>query len=264
MLVVCKVGGSLDGDGADVLANVLDTCIREAVSVVLVHGGGPAITRALDMANIRLPFVDGLRQTTDEAMPVIEAALMACNERLCDSLTSRGIPVKPLVDGESVRARSIGMRRTGDVRRVDSTVLREALETVSVPVLPPYGRDEQNVLYNLNADTVASHVASSLLANRLLFFTDVSGIYSDFERGARLYDTTAAELRHLKEQNAFEDGMRPKVAAMLHAYEERVEETWVLDGRDEMSIRYALGFERQAPSQRGTRVQNVSMKEKVY
>ncbi|AEJ43079.1 acetylglutamate kinase [Alicyclobacillus acidocaldarius] len=252
-VIVIKLGGSLQGGADTALAGAVQEARRRGWPVVLVHGGGPRISKRLRDAGIELPFVNGLRQTTDEAMPHVMAALAECNRDIAETLARRGVPVAALADGEIVVAKDVGRLRTGDVAGVRVDPIQAAVSSGRVPVIAPFGRDAAGQPYNINADHAASHIARALGATRLVFLTDVPGIYRDFEAGDLLLDTTPDELEDLLQAGAFNTGMIPKVNAVLHAVRHGVREVWVVDGRDPEAVQMAaLGTsERRA---RGTRL----------
>ena len=131
--------------------------------------------------------------------------------------------------------------------------VRRAVAAGCVPVIAPFGRDPSGAPYNINADHAASHIARALGAERLVFLTDVPGIYRDFAAGNLLLDTTTDELEHLLQTGAFSTGMIPKVQAMLYAARHGVREVWVVDGRDGGAVRAAvLGSEEKRAT--GTRL----------
>ncbi|WAH35565.1 acetylglutamate kinase [Alicyclobacillus dauci] len=240
MRIVMKIGGALDGAGERQLRLALATCRSLQHEVIVVHGGGPEISRRLAQAGIELPFVDGLRLTTTEAMPIVEAALRTCNERLAGQLACDGVRFLPMIDDTVVGARDTGHLQTGDVSHVHSNPLLNAWTEGLIPLLPPYGRDGEGRLFNLNADTVAAHVARALCADKLIFCTNVSGVFADFAAGEQLFDVTVEKLKDHVSSGSFSAGMIPKVTAMLYAAAHGIRETWVVDGSDGQSLDYAI------------------------
>lgn len=254
--MVVKVGGSLDGAGADVLIGTLAEAVSQGFEPILVHGGGPAITRKLQAADIELPFVGGLRVTTEAAIPLVVAALSTCNDEIKATLEGAGLAISPFIEGDVVEAKDIDMVRTGAVSNVYAKPILDAVLDGRIPLLPPFGKSATGEYYNLNADVTAAHVAEGCQADRLVFLTDVPGVYADFQAGERLYDTTPEQLQSLLDAGAFTSGMIPKVTAMLYAMERGIPEVWVVDGRDLNSVRLAVGVidASVAGAQRGTKL----------
>ncbi|MDI9260663.1 acetylglutamate kinase [Alicyclobacillus sendaiensis] len=238
-VIVIKLGGSLEGSAETAVASAVQDALRRGWPVVLVHGGGPRISKRLRDAGIELPFVQGLRHTTEEAMPHVMAALAECNRDIVESLARHGVPVVAFADGEIVVAKDVGRQRTGEVAGVRVDAVRQAISSGRVPVIAPFGRDAAGWAYNINADHAASHIARALGAARLVFLTDVPGIYRDFKARDLLLDTTPEELERLLREGAFGAGMVPKVNAVLHAVRHGVREVWVVDGRDQEAVRMA-------------------------
>ncbi|TDY46719.1 N-acetylglutamate kinase [Alicyclobacillus sacchari] len=255
MYVVVKLGGSLDGRGIEALAPALREALARGWGPILIHGGGPAITRRLATYGIELPFTNGLRATTVDAIDHVVSALQMCNAELTEALSAAHVPITPLTDGWTVQARDIGAERTGEVAAISESRVKEACEEGFVPLLTPFGRDAAGAFYNLNADAVAAHVAQTMDAARLVFLTDVAGVYRDYQAGELLTETTAAELEDLLAAGSFTAGMIPKVTAMLYAARQGVDEVWVVDGRDHESVATAvLGDTAGLTRRRGTRL----------
>lgn len=239
-MIVIKLGGSLEGGAETALARAVQEAQRRGWPVVLVHGGGPRISKRLRDAGIELPFVNGLRQTTAEAMPHVVEALADCNRDISVALARHEVRVAPFAGGDIVVAKDVGRDRTGDVAAIRTGPVQEAAASGRVPVVAPFGRDAAGTPYNINADHAASHIAQALGADRLVFLTDVPGIYRDFAARDLLLDTTAEELGRLLEQGAFSTGMIPKVEAVLYAVQHGVREVWIVDGRDEDAVMAAV------------------------
>lgn len=139
------------------------------------------------------------------------------------------------------------------------------MRTGNIPLLPPYGKSASGDFYNLNADVAAAHVAEAVQADRLIFLTDVPGVYADFEAGTRLLDTTPQELRQLMASGSFTSGMIPKVTAMLYAAERDIPEVWVVDGRNADSVQFALGLSMaEEPRDRGTKLSRSTEEAHVF
>jgi acetylglutamate kinase len=231
--IVLKVGGSLQGKHLDVVVQSVQRAHRLGFPVVVVHGGGPAITAALAASGIQLPFRDGQRVTPAQAVHIVDHVLShEVNPAIVRAHTQAGIGATGLSGACGVLfARPIpGLERTGEIVRVDTSPLRAALANGRVPVLSPVASDETGNLYNVNADLAASAVAAALKACKFLLFTDVPGIYADWDKKLRLTETTAAGLRQLLQSGVFHSGMIPKVKAVLQALEDGVEQAYVVQG----------------------------------
>lgn len=234
-IVVLKVGGSLGIQAMTSLSAVIHRITQSGKVPIVVHGGGPRISEALAAENVELPFVDGQRLTPPAAMPIVERVLCdEVNGELTVALCNEGIPAVEFVrTSHVVFADPLpGMGRTGAVTRVNAQPLLAAVIADKVPVVAPVATEEATELAcNVNADLAASAIAREVSAERIVFFTDVDGIYSNFETGERLTYTTASELETGLSAGMFEGGMRPKVTAVLEALASSVEAAFVIHGR---------------------------------
>lgn len=226
--VVVKVGGSLlakDGVGAGTAASDIALLDRAGVRTVVVHGGGPEVSRLLDRLALPATFVDGLRVTDAATMDVVEMVLSGrVNKRLVSRLASAGAPAVGLSgrDGGLLRARPhpeaerLGL--VGEPDGTDPSVLRALLGAGYLPVVSPVGADPAGRPYNVNADAAAAAVAVGLAAEKLILMTDVPGIYVTTGSGSELRsELDAAETRRLIADGTISRGMVPKVEACLVA-----------------------------------------------
>lgn len=198
---------------------------RAGIRTVLVHGGGPEVTRTMERLGLEPRFVNGLRVTDAAAMEVAEMVLSgAVNKRLVSRLAAAGLPAVGLSgrDGGLLRvrphpdARRLGF--VGEPERVDTGPLRGLLEAGFVPVLSPIGLGEDGAPYNVNADAVAAAVAAALAAQKLILLTDVAGIFREAPEGRELCsELDPAAARRLADEGVISRGMVPKVEACLAA-----------------------------------------------
>ncbi|MCL6453117.1 MAG: acetylglutamate kinase [Alicyclobacillus sp.] len=243
-IVVLKVGGSLGTeDWASVVAAV--RWLRDrACRAIVVHGGGPRISAALQKVGLELPFVDGQRRTTAEAMPVVAAVLRQVNAELVNGLESSGIPAVGLTEADGLLQAQpqVGMERTAVVGAVNTARLTAAWADGRVPVAAPVAMDDAGAAYNVNADLAAGAVAAAVQAERIVFLTDVDGIYSDFAAKVRLDAATDVELDDGLAAGWFTGGMRPKVAAVQHALRGGVPAAFVVGGQHPEGVLWAVGL----------------------
>ncbi|MCL6517513.1 acetylglutamate kinase [Alicyclobacillus sp.] len=256
-VVVVKVGGSLRGEGGQALAACVGRLAANATPVVVVHGGVPRITEALKARGIELPFVDGHRLTTPEAVEVVDEVLCRqVNPELVAQLAALGVPAIGVTSADGVVCAQPmpGLQRTGRVDGIEGAYLERLLAAGRVPVVAPVGVDAAGGRYNINADLTASAIGAALGAQRVVFLTDVPGIYEDFEAKRLLTQTTAAQLARLMEEGRFTAGMIPKVSAVLAALQGGAREVLVIDGRDALAVECALTVADTARFAHGTLV----------
>jgi acetylglutamate kinase len=256
--VVVKFGGNamVDEDLKRAFAQDVVFLRYAGLRPVVVHGGGPQITRQLERSGLEARFAGGLRITTPEAMDVVRMVLTGQVQReivgLINTHGSFAVGLSgedgntllaeqrlAVVDGEKV---DIG--RVGDVVEVDPSVLRALLDDGRIPVVSSVARADDGGVYNVNADTAAAALAVGLGAEKLVVLTDVEGLYADWPpsgadgSAARpeevISQLTAAELDVLLP--ALSSGMAPKMEACLRAVRGGVRAAHVLDGRVQHSL----------------------------
>lgn len=243
--MVLKIGGSLQNQSLDVVCQTIQSLRHDNHDVAVVHGGGPAISAALVDQKLELPFSDGRRVTPAIAMPIIEGVLWnQVNGSIVAALSSMGLPVIGIHGGHGiVHAGPLTPgSRTGRVDDCRVQTLQNLLDEGRIPVIAPLGCDELNQLYNVNADETAGAIAGQLGAEKLIFFTDVSGVFSDFTSQQQIFDTTLQELETYMERGAFASGMIPKVEAMCFAAQAGVSEVYVIDGHDVTSALWSVAY----------------------
>ena len=239
--VVVKIGGSTMGARDTSLADCA-ALHAEGRRVAVVHGGGAAVTDWQQRLGVEAEWVDGLRQTTAEALEVVIAVLCgSINKRLVRELRALGAPAAGIsgIDGGAIRSpKSDRLGYVGEAPCCDPSLPRALLDAGWLPVLAPAGvSDDGGTMLNINADSAAGAVAAALGASDLIFLTDVPGVL-DGERGliGRLDWEREAELR---QAGAIAGGMLPKLAAGRAAQcaGARVR---IVDGRAEGAVRDAV------------------------
>jgi acetylglutamate kinase len=210
---------------------------------VIVHGGGPDISRYSDLLGIDVRFVDGLRVTDARTMELAKMVLVGkVNKEIVAQLHVAGVAAVGLAgdDGQLIQAskqmpngHDIGF--VGKVDHVDATVLERLSDFV--PVVASVGVDDDGQSYNINADTVAASLAGALRARKVLFLTDVAGLLADPEdAGSLISECTLAELHDLLATGTIGGGMLPKLTAARDALGDGVTAAHIVDGRVEHSV----------------------------
>ncbi|WP_054967625.1 acetylglutamate kinase [Alicyclobacillus ferrooxydans] len=243
-VVVLKVGGSLKDTAIESLITAVQTAVAAGKSPVIVHGGGPRITEALAEIGAQLPFVGGQRLTPAAVMPIVERVLCEeVNAEIAVGLGAVGIPTRRLLRAENglYAAPLPDMGRTSVVTSVDTTGVSAALAAGNVPVIAPVATEQATGLScNVNADLSASAIARALTAERVVFFTDVEGIYSDYSTRQRIDYATDTVLSQGLVAGRFEGGMRPKVTAVLEALQAGAEAAFVIHGGNQDAAAWAV------------------------
>lgn len=224
--VVVKFGGqALEKNELGTLVEDLVLLQRSGLRPVLVHGGGPEISRTLERMGIEPRFVDGLRVTDEETVGVVEMVLAGrVNKRLVAMIQEHGGRAVGLSGKDAsllhakAHPRSQELGFVGEVERIDTEILEILVERNYIPVVCSVGYGPGGATYNLNADTVAAGVAVVLGAEKLIVLTDVKGIHQPTAEGEeRIATLTPAQARELVASGVVSRGMLPKVEACIEA-----------------------------------------------
>ena len=242
-VMVVKYGGSTMGSGDTVYKDIV---FMQAVGIcpVVVHGGGPAITRRLQELGIESQRVNGLRVTDAATMKVVEDVLFGeVNARIVreiGALDGQAVGVSAKDAGimqvrkhwAQTDGASLDIGYVGDVEHVDTAPLLDLIGKGMIPVVAPIGRGPEGESFNVNADTAAGEIAAALHAEKLVFLTDVQGIMRDLADDASLLSTVhVSEVGELIDQGVVSGGMIPKVEACIKSVKAGVRKTHVIDGR---------------------------------
>ena len=247
-VMVVKYGGSAVDNPVAMKGILQDLVFLSAVGIhaVLVHGGGPMITRKLSAAGKTSAFIDGMRVTDRDTIRVVHQELTAVNKRLVAQVKelsghAEGLgPSRRVVVAEPhPRAAELGF--VGVVKTIHTGPLRELFARHAIPVVSPVGVATDNgQLYNINADDVACEVAAGLKAEKLVLLTNVRGILRQANDQHSLMSTLSVkDARTLMERGVIQEGMIPKVTACIDALRHGVKKTHIIDA----SIPHAMLLE---------------------
>jgi acetylglutamate kinase len=251
-VVVIKVGGSVMEDENALRHLLLDIVFMSTVDVrpVVVHGGGAAISRAMEAAGLEAHFIQGRRYTDDKTRDIVEQVLAyETNEHLVERVEELGGRASPLnfrttnvLFGEKLTltdndGAAIDLGYVGRVTRVDHATIANLCYAGTVPIIPSMCLDAQGEKLNVNADTAATAVAQALGAEKLVFLSDVNGVRrSKDDPNSLIVSLTAEEANKLIESGAIEAGMIPKVQACLETLDRGVRKIHIIDGRQRHSL----------------------------
>jgi acetylglutamate kinase len=242
--VVIKYGGAAMTDPQLKEDFARDVVLLKYVGMnpVVVHGGGPDITRYMELLGMEVRFVEGLRVSDEATVEVAKMVLVGKqNKDIVLLLGRHGQPAVGLCGDDgllfTVAKRLAGetdVGFVGDIERVDVDVLNHIAEDY-IPVVASVGADTEGRSYNVNADAAAGAVAAALGAHKVIFLTDVEGWRADAADSAtRISEATAAEVR--ERLPATTGGMRPKLEACVQALESGVGAAHIVDGRQPHSL----------------------------
>ena len=225
-IIVVKYGGSAMSN-EELQRNVIkDVTLLKLVGFkpIIVHGGGKEISRWVGKVGKEAQFVNGLRVTDEETMEIAEMVLNKVNKNLVRMVEELGVKAIGIsgkdgglltVEKKYSDGKDIGF--VGDVKKVDPKVLYDLLENDYLPIVAPIGLDEHFATYNINADDAACAIAKAVGADKLVFLTDIEGLYKDADA--------------LINQGLIGGGMLPKLGNCTSAIKNGVNRVHILDGR---------------------------------
>lgn len=236
--VVIKYGGAAMTDPGLRDKVAADIVLMKLVGVnpVVVHGGGPEISNFMDRLGLPVEFRDGLRVTTDEAMEIVKMVLVGkVNKELVSAINVHGRLAVGL-SGEDANlvqatAKDPELGRVGTVTGIDTAVLTQLLDDGFIPVVATVAAGDDGGSFNVNADLVAGELAAALGADKVIFLTDVDGLYRDFSDSSSLISALSTdEAASMIAAGELEGGMAPKVTACVNALRGGVRRAHILNG----------------------------------
>src|SRR6476661_2313516 len=237
--VVIKYGGHAMSDPALSDLFAADVVLMRLVGMnpVVVHGGGPQISDLMRRLGKEPEFVDGRRVTDAETVDIVRMTLVGkVNREIVASVNRHGSYAVGLSGEDAglirVDQRDPALGFVGDVRHIDPTIVLRLLREELIPVIATVGVDDAGQAYNVNADTVAAAIASALDAEKLVYLTDVAGVYGDYpDESSLISRIDAAGLEALVAHGKAAEGMIPKLASCVQALRNGVTRAHILDGR---------------------------------
>ncbi len=250
-IFVIKYGGSfMEDPDPSVRARVAyDIALLAAcgIHLVVVHGGGKAITKAMEDSGLKANFVNGLRVTDEATIAVVKKTLdEVVNREVCDAIATANAKPKGL-SGDSVlvceklttddAGNAVDLGYVGDVTEVKVKLIKKEIADGFIPVISPVAEGHDGKPYNVNADLAAGRVASALRARRLVYMSDVPGLLANPPDPATLISTLkASQVDELRKKGVIDKGMRPKVQSAVRALQEGVQRVHFIDGRQPHSL----------------------------
>jgi len=239
--VVVKYGGSAMLD-KELQKNVIkDVALLKLVGMqpIIVHGGGKEITKWLTLLGHESRFVEGLRVTDEQTMEVAEMVLGKVNKNLVQMVEELGVKAVGIsgkdgstlkVERKTVHGQDIGF--VGNIKEVNGDLIHTLIDNDFIPVIAPIGLDDDYQNYNINADDAACAVATAIGAEKLVFLTDMEGVYANPEDKSTLLSVlTLEKADELMESGFVGGGMLPKLKNCVDAIRNGVNRVHILDGR---------------------------------
>jgi len=262
MTVVVKYGGHAMVDAQLKTDFARDITLLKFIGLnpVVVHGGGPQINRVLDQMGIRPQFVRGMRLTDGPTMDVVEMVLGGkVNKSIVAQINQQGGKAVGLSgkDGGLIEAKKMRILHqadagsppeiidpgmVGEVTRIDPQIIHTLSEKGFIPIIAPVGAGAGGETYNINADLVASHIATALSAGRLILLTDVDGVMD--ADGRLISSIDAATISRMIADGSISGGMIPKIEYALFALKNGVEKVPIINGKRRHAILLELFTDR--------------------
>ena len=252
---VIKIGGgSMDYETKKNFATDIVLLKFVGINPVVVHGGGPEITKAMEKLGKKPKFIEGLRITDKETLDIVKMVLVGkINTEIVSKINAFGgiavglsgkdanlivarkkSPLRIIKEGEE---KEIDLGFVGEPKKINSRLIEILTSNGYIPVISPLGITEDGHTLNLNADTVAGEIASALKAKKLIILTDVPGVLANLEdEGSLLKEIRKEEVNKLIEEGVVRDSMIPKLKACVRALDGGVERAHIIDGRVKHSI----------------------------
>jgi len=255
-IMVIKYGGHAMVDPKLKKGFALDITLMKYVGLkpVVVHGGGPQIGELLHKLSIESSFVAGHRVTDEKTMDVVEMVLAGkVNKEIVSTINQHGGQAVGLSgkDGNLIVAKKLKLQSgagakaddppeimdiglVGEVVSVNTRIITTLIENQFIPIIAPVGVGKDNETYNINADLVAGHIASSLKARKLILLTDIEGVLDDHDN--LVSSLTIQDAERMTARGVIKEGMIPKLQCCIEALKGGVEKVHIIDGRKEHAL----------------------------
>jgi acetylglutamate kinase len=251
---VIKYGGNamVDEDLKTAFAQNIILLRQVGINPVVVHGGGPQIGKIMEQMGLKPHFIDGLRVTDQETVNVVEMVLAGkVNKDIVNLINLNGGQAAGMSgkDGRTIIAKKrkhvrpgpetttpeiIDLGWVGDVERIDTKLLGMFGKSDIIPVIAPVGVGQRGETYNINADSVAGHIAIALKAEKLILLTDVLGVKN--QNGRLISKLKPEDVPEMIADGTIEGGMIPKVQTCVNAKTNGVNSAHIIDGRIEHAL----------------------------
>ena len=241
--IVVKIGGSVLNDKNLFKILIEDISILKKMNFnpILVHGGGKRLTNKLNQLNIESKFVEGLRVSNKNVVKIAEEIFTEFNKEILNEIKNYSVNAKSITSKENniinVKPISKELGFVGTPYEVNIDILKKIINANEIPIIAPLGLNSDNQVYNVNADDIATFVASSLNARRLIMISDVAGVLD--KENNLISEINSAKAKEMISSGEITQGMLVKINNAINVAD-KVKGTVIIDGRAEHSILYEL------------------------
>ena len=241
--IVVKIGGSVLNDKTlfKILIEDISVLKKMNFNPILVHGGGKRLTAKLSQLNIESKFVEGLRVSNKDVVKIAEEVFIKFNKEILNEIKNYSVNAKSITSKEnniiSVKAISKELGFVGTPYEVNTDILKKIVKANEIPIIAPLGLNSDNQVYNVNADDIATFVASSLNARRLIMISDVAGVLD--KENNLISEINSAKAKEMISSGEITQGMLVKINNAINVAD-KVKGTVIIDGRIVHSILYEL------------------------
>ena len=243
--ITIKFGGSAMGKNDLSIGFAKDITLLKQVGInpVIIHGGGPRIENMLDQLNLKSKFIDGLRVTDKNTMKIIEMVLSgSINKEIVMEINKEGGRAIGLSGKDALLVKTSKLKNikqkssenkdlgfVGKPEKINKDFLEWCIDSNFIPIISPIGYGENFETYNVNADTMAGHIAPEIKSERLILLSDIRGVID--KKGNLLTQISIKEAEKLIRNGTITEGMIPKVETCIHAVKKGVKAAVILDGK---------------------------------
>ena len=243
-ICVVKYGGAamIEKDLKNNFARDIALMKQVGINVIVVHGGGPQINNELEKVGIQKNFIDGIRVTDSDAIKVVSNTLdKIVNKEIVTLINKNGGNAIGIAkdDKRSIKVQKFISNKTdygyvGEIVDVNTNYLFDLMNSNYIPVIAPLGYDDEDNIFNINADSAASDIASQLAAEKLIFLTDQTGVLD--KQNNLISALSFSEIKKLVNSGVITGGMLPKINACINAIKNNVKMAHIVDGRIQHSV----------------------------
>ena len=242
--IVIKCGGSvlIDQNLFNNFINDISILNKLGFIPVIIHGGGKRISNKLNEAGIKSDFINGLRVTDAKSIIVVEEVLSEFNKEILDALKKNDCDGQGITNKQNnillVKQENQDLGFVGFPKEIDQSIIEQIVSKKKVPVIAPLGLDENNQVFNINADTAAGAIAKKLNARRLIIMSDVEGVLDNDKK--LISEINTNKISELIKNKIISGGMIPKINNCLDVANNGVKGVCIIDGRLKHSVLFEL------------------------